>query len=234
MMQNNSWFVKFVIWFMIFLMSVGFAALVITPFLGGTSLFGGGGGNNATEQQLKDARSNVRTHKCSTEGRTFTDKQATTCRNALTEVAQAYRSLATPQADATDYPKGYKQNLARAQEAFRAAYMIDTSDSGMAQDYAQFLLQQGDAAEAVTVLTPLEKADPKNEDVLKSLANAQASANSYDAAITSYTAFIKRFPASGQISTIKDTITQLKDAKQQAAAQSASQSIDPSALTATS
>lgn len=233
MMQNNSWFVKFVIWFMIFLMSVGFAALVITPFLGGTSLFGGSDGTSAVEKQLEDARRDVRKNKCTEKGRTFTDKQADSCRNALTEVAQSYRSLATPQADATDYPKGYKQNLSRAQEAFRAAYMIDTKDADTAQDYAQFLIEQGNAAEAVTVLTPLEKADPKSEDLLKALAGAQANAQQYDPAIASYTAFIKRFPTSGQIDTIKETITQLKDAKEQAAAQSASQTIDPTALTAT-
>ena len=230
MMQNNSPFVKFVIWFMIFLMSIGFAALVIAPFLGGTSLFGGGG-TGATEQQLEDARKEVRDNKCAEDGRKFTDKQADTCRDALVSVAQAYRTLATPDADDTDYPKGYKQNLRRGLDAYRDAYLIDPTNAETAQDYAGYLqdlaglgIETTGTADAIKVLEPLVKANPKDEDLLKNLANAQANSSAYDEAIASYTLFIKRFPNSGQVQTIKDTITQLKDAQKQQAEQAAQQS----------
>ena len=217
MMNSQSWFVKFVIWFMIFLMSVGFAALVITPFLGGSSLFGNDNGKSATQTQLDEARGDVRKHHCSETGRTFTAKEKSTCREALITVAQSYRTLATPEQDATDYPKGYKQNLARAQEAFRDAYELDTTDTETAQDYAAFLVQQNSAASAVPVLQPLVKADPKNEDLLLALAAAQAAANKTDDAIASYTKFTKLFPTSGQVESIKEQINQLKDQKKQAA-----------------
>jgi tetratricopeptide (TPR) repeat protein len=232
MMQSNSWFVKFVIWFMIFLMSVGFAALVVTPFLGGTTLFGGGSGDSATQKQLDEARSDVRKHKCADAKQTVTTKQKDTCRDALITVAQAYRTLATPDADATDYPKGYKQNLSRAEDAYRDAYELDTTDADTAQDFAALLQElQGvgvdtdGTAQAVKILQPLVKGDPKNEDLLTSLAQAQSSASDYDGAIASYTSFLKLFPNSGQVDTIKTTITQLKDAKKQAAAQSSSSAL---------
>jgi tetratricopeptide (TPR) repeat protein len=221
MMNSQSWFVKFVIWFMIFLMSVGFAALVITPFLGGSSLFGGDNGRSATQTQLEDARKDVRKHNCSEEGRKFTAALVTTCRVALFTVSQSYRTLATPDETATDFPKGYKQNLARAQEAVREAYELDKTDADTAQDYAAFLQSQNLAGEAIPVLLPLVAKAPKDEDLLLSLASAQTNANKLDDAIATYTTFIKRFPTSGQVDSIKEQITQLKDQQKQAAAQGA-------------
>ncbi|MCW2949881.1 MAG: hypothetical protein JWN41_894 [Thermoleophilia bacterium] len=231
MMQSNSWFVKFVIWFMVFLMSVGFAALVVTPFLSGSSLFGGGSGTSATQKQLDDARADVRKHKCGDSEHVTTAKQKATCRDALVTVAQAYRTLATPDETATDYPKGYKQNLRRGLDAYRQAYLLDPTEPETAQDYAVYLqqlqsaqIEPTGAQDAVKVLQPLVKSDPKNEDYLTALAQAQSSASDYDAAIATYTLFIKRFPNSGQITSIKEQIASLKEAKAQAAQQSAATS----------
>lgn len=237
MMQSNSWFVKFVIWFMIFLMSVGFAALVISPFLGGTSLFGGNNGKSGIEDQLDEARADVRTNHCDDAKHTLTAKQTKACRDAFTSVGDLYNTLATPDQGATDYPKGYKENLKRGLEAYRAAYALDPKNSDAAQTYAanlqllaQLQIESTGTADAIKVLEPLVKANPKDEDLLKNLASAQAANSSYDAAILSYATFIKRFPNSGQVATIKDTIVQLRDAKKQAADQAAAQSN----LTATS
>lgn len=218
-MHNQSLVVKFVIWSMVFLMSVGFAALVIQPFVG-TSLFGGGGSNDATQQQLDDARSDVRKDDCTETKPKPTGARADRCRDALRILAQAYQTLALTPADeeATELPKDSKRNLDRAGDAYKAAYLIDTTDADTAASYAAFLRDQGKYAESLPIWQSLVKANPKKEDYLEQQAAAQQGANQLDAAIATYQLYLKRFPDSGKKQTIKDNITAIQDQQKQSAA----------------
>lgn len=219
-MSNQSVFVKIVIWFMVFLMSVGFAALVITPFMG-NGLFGGGDGRGATEELLEEARADVRSNKC-TADKVPAAKQET-CRDAFMQLGSAYQTLAYPSDDtATELPKDSKRNLERAGDAYRAAYELDTKNEDAAKQYGAYLRDQGKYDQSITIWQALVKANPSTEDYLLQLAAAQSQGGKLDPAIATYTSFIKKFPDSGQLDSIREEINNLKQQKKDQAAQAAS------------
>lgn len=218
-MSNQSLFVKIVIWFMVFLMSVGFAALVITPFMG-NGLFGGGDGRGATEELLEEARADVRENKCTAEKVPAADQE--TCRDAFMQLGSAYQTLAYPSDDtATELPKDSKRNLERAGDAYKAAYDLDPTNEDAAKQYGAYLRDQGKFDQSIKIWQALVKANPKSEDYLLQLAAAQSQGNQLDPAIATYTSFVKKFPESGQLESIREEITNLKQQKTDQAAQSA-------------
>lgn len=218
-MSNQSMFVKIVIWFMVFLMSVGFAALVITPFMG-NGLFGGGDGRGATEELLDEARADVRSGKCTADKVPAAKQEA--CRDALMQLGSAYQTLAYPSDDtATELPKDSKRNLERAGDAYRAAYELDKTNEDAAKQYGAFLRDQGKYDQSITIWQALVKANPGTEDFLLQLAAAQSQGGKLDPAIDTYTSFIKKFPESGQLDSIREEIANLKQQKKDQAAQAA-------------
>lgn len=212
-MHNQSLFVKLVIWLMIFLMSIGFAALVISPFVGNISLFGGGDGTNATQELLDESRAKVEKDHCVDAKEKITGARLKRCQSALRDVAASYTSLATPADGATEVPRDSKRNYARAGDAYKALYELDESNLENAALYAGYLRDSGDSKNAVKLWTKLVKADPENEDYLLQQAGAYEQAGDTDKAIATLRTFIKRFPDSGQISSIKDQIKSLQDKK---------------------
>lgn len=216
-MHNQSLFVKVVIWFMIFLMSVGFAALVIAPFMSGSSLFGGSDGRSATEELLQEARADVKRDRCTDEKDVPTGKRLDRCKDALLSVGSSYISLASPTQEDPEPPRDSQRNLDRAEDAYRAAYELDTKDADIAARYAGFLRDAGKSQEALDIWTTLVKANPKNEDYLIQKAGAQSQTQDLDGAIATYRLFLKRFPDSGQVEQIKEQIKTLQDQKKEQA-----------------
>jgi tetratricopeptide (TPR) repeat protein len=216
-MNNQSLFVKIVIWLMVFLMSVGFAALVISPFAGG-SLFGGSSGREATEELVDEARADVKKHDCADEDAKLTGKQLAACKDALQQLAAAYTTLAQPDEGATELPRDYQRNIDRAGDAYKRLYEIDKSDEDGTALYAGFLRDSGKTQESVDLWTVLVKQHPKNEDYLLNQAGGQQQLGDLDQAIATLQTYVKRFPDSGQIGTIKDEIKALRKQKQEQAA----------------
>jgi len=220
-MQNQSPFVKTVIWFMVFLMSVGFLALVIQPFVGG-SLFGSGDGRGATQELLDDARADVRADKCTAAPATITGKRQDRCVEALIELGSNYATLAQPPTqtsadDKVEIPKDAQRSTDRAIDAYKAAYKLAPNTPEAAETYAGYLIEQGKAQEALPVWTALVKQNPAEEDYLLQQAGAFSQTNDTAKAIEAYQVFLKKFPESGQVDAIKDQIKTLEEQAKAAA-----------------
>jgi tetratricopeptide (TPR) repeat protein len=215
-MNNQSTFVKVVIWFMVFLMSVGFAALVIAPFAG-QSFTGDASGRKATEKLVTEARADIKANDCANEDAKLSSKQVKLCKEALKQLASAYTTLASPEDGAQELPRDGQRNIERAGDAFRRLYVIDKSDDDNAALYAGYLRDTGKPDEALKIWTLLVKANPRNEDYLLQQAGAFQQQQDTDQAIKTLQLYVKRFPDSGQLQTIKDEIQNLKDQQKEAA-----------------
>lgn len=221
-MSNQSPFVKFVIWVMVFLMSIGFAALVITPFMSGGGIFGSGDGRGATEKLLDEARSDVRKNDCADTKAKKTADEITTCRDAYMQLGAAYQTLAVPtDTTATALPKDSQRNVDRAGEAYKAAYELDVLDDDAAQQYASFLRDAQKYDASIKIWEALIKRNPKTEEYVLQLATAQQYNNNLDLAIATYKDFLKKFPDSGQKTSIEEQIVELEQQKKDQAAQQA-------------
>ncbi|MCW2920842.1 MAG: hypothetical protein JWL76_716 [Thermoleophilia bacterium] len=216
-MQQNSLFVKIVIWSMVFLMSVGFIALVIAPFVGSTNLFGGDA-RSATEEQLDEAKADIKQDKCADEQAKYTDAALKRCKEALQTVASAYTTLAQPEEGATELPRDGQRNIDRAGDAFRRLYEIDKADDENAALYAGFLRDSGKSQQALDLWTQLVKEHPDDEDYLLQQAGAYTQTQQLDKAIATLRLYVKKFPDSGQIESIKEQIKSLQDQQEQQAA----------------
>lgn len=220
-MNNQSLFVKIVIWFMVFLMSVGFAALVIAPFAG-TSMFGGGGGREATEELVAEARQQVAKDDCADEDTKPTGAKLERCKEALAQLASAYTTLAQPDEVANpeeqELPRDYERNIERAGDAFERLYEIDPSDEDNAALYAGYLRDVGKPEQALDIWTELAKENPKNEDYLLQKAGAHQQTGDIEQAIATLRQYVRRFPDSGQIETIREEIKSLEEQQEQQAA----------------
>ncbi len=216
-MQQNSLFVKIVIWSMVFLMSIGFIGLVIAPFVGNTNLFGGDA-RSATEEQLKDAQADVKKDDCADEKATYTDAQLKRCKEALQTVASAYTTLAQPEEGATELPRDGQRNIDRAGDAFRRLYEIDKTDDENAALYAGFLRDSGKSEQALKLWTTLVKQNPDDEDYLLQQAGGYTQTQQLDKAIATLRLYVKKFPDSGQIESIKEQIKSLQDQQKEQAA----------------
>jgi len=217
--MHQSLFVKIVIWFMVFLMSAGFVALVIAPFASNSSLFGGdGSGREATLELVDEARADIRKDDCADEKREPKGKRLERCKEAFRELASSYQTLATPAPDATEPPRDAKRNIERAGDAWRALYELDPKDEDSAQRYAGYLRDTGKTKQALDIFTALAKENPKNEDYLLQQAGAYTQLQQFDQAIATYRLFLKRFPESGQVDQIKEEIKNLEEQKAQQAA----------------
>ncbi len=216
-MQNNSIFVKIVIWSMVFLMSIGFIGLVIAPFVGQTNLFGGDA-RSATQQQLEEAQADVKKDDCANEEKEFSGAKLERCKEALQTVASAYTTLAQPEEGATEAPRDSQRNIDRAGDAFKRLYEIDTTDDENAALYAGFLRDTGKAEQALKIWTSLVKKNPNDEDYLLQQAGGFAQTQELDKAIAALRLYIRKFPDSGQIESIREQIESLQDQKEQAAA----------------
>jgi tetratricopeptide (TPR) repeat protein len=218
-MNNQSTFVKIVIWFMVFLMSAGFAALVIAPFAQNLSVFGGDdGGRGATRELVDEARADIRKDNCADEKKKPTGKRLDRCKEAYQNLASSYTTLATPAEGDTAAPRDSKRNLERAHDAWKALYELDPADDESAVRYANSLRESGKTQQSLEIFQKLVKENPKNEDYLLAQAGSYEAIGNTDEAIATYRLFIKRFPESGQIEQIKEQIKNLQEqAKQQAA-----------------
>jgi tetratricopeptide (TPR) repeat protein len=218
-MHNQSPFVKIVIWLMIFLMSIGFAALVISPFVQQSSLFGGSGsGRDATKELVKEARADIKKDDCTDTKPAITGKRLDRCKDAYQRLASSYTTLASPDPDTpTEQPRDAKRNIERAGDAWRALYELDTKDEESASRYAGYLRDTGKSQQSLDLWTKLVNEHPKNEDYMLQQAGAYTQLQQLDKAIATYQLFMKRFPESGQIDQIKEEIKSLKDQQKQQA-----------------
>jgi tetratricopeptide (TPR) repeat protein len=215
-MNNQSLFVKIVVWFMVFLMSVGFVALVIAPFAGG-SLFGQGGGREATEKLVAEAREDVRRDECADAEQEFTGERLERCKEALTQLASAYTTLARGEQDQEEMPRDAIRNYERAGDAFQRLYEIDTSDDDNAALYAGYLRDSGDARGSLEIWDRLVEENPGNEDYLLQKAGAHQQLQELDEAIAALQQYVEQFPDSGRIDSIREQIRGLERAQEQQA-----------------
>lgn len=218
-MNNQSTFVKATIWFMVFLMSVGFAALVIAPFAG-TSLIGGNSGRDATEKLVTSARADVERDNCADESAQLSKAQIERCKESLKQLASAYTTLASPEDGATEMPRDAQRNIERAGDAFQRLYELDKADTDNAALYAGYLRDAGKTDQALKIWTVLVRANPKNEDYLLQQAGAYQQKQDTEQTIKTLQLYVKRFPDSGQLQNIKDQIKTLRKQEQDAAAAS--------------
>lgn len=221
-MNNQSLFVKVVVWFMVFLMSVGFAALVVAPFAG-SSLFGGGGGRKATEKLVAEAREDVARDDCADEDAKPTGARLERCKEALAQLASAYTTLAQPDEVTSpdqepELPRDYQRNIDRAGDAFKRLYEIDTTDEDNAALYAGYLRDTGKPDRALEIWTKLAKENPKNEDYLLQKAGAHQQLGDVDEAIATLRQYVRRFPDSGQVDNIREEIRNLEKQQEEQAA----------------
>jgi tetratricopeptide (TPR) repeat protein len=228
-MHNQSLFVKIVIWFMVFLMSAGFAALVIAPFAGNLSLFGNDGGRGVTQDQIDEARDDIKQHDCDADGE-LKGKTLKACKDAYLQLGTSYLSLATPADGETEAPRDAQRNIKRAGVAYKAMYELDEQDAENAARYAGYLRDTGKTERSLEIFTQLVKAHPKNSDYLLQQAGAYEAASKLDQAIATYRLFIKRFPDDGQVDTIKDQIKALQDQQKEQAAGGAAAGTAPVTL----
>lgn len=218
-MNNQSLFVKIVIWLMIFLMSVGFAALVIAPFVQQSSLFGGNGtGRGATEKLVKEARADIRKDRCTDTKPPIEGKRLARCKEAFQSLAASYTTLSRPEQDGAEPPRDAKRNFDRAGDAWRALYELDKDDEDSAVRYADYLSQAGKSQQSLDLWTKLVNENPRNEDYLLRQASVYTQLQQLDKAIASYQLFKKLFPESGQLEQIDEEIKKLREQKQQQAA----------------
>lgn len=218
-MPNQSLFVKIVIWFMVFLMSVGFVGLVIAPFVSNTALFGGDpSGRSATQELVVEAREDVRRDDCTDTEDKPTGARLERCKDALERLASSYTTLATPGETDTEVPRDSRRNLERAGDAWRTLYELDPEDDESAARYAGFLRDSGKTQQSLDIWTRLAKENPENEDYLLQQAGAYTQLQQTDEAIATYRTFIRRFPESGQIEQIREEIENLREQQEQAAA----------------
>jgi tetratricopeptide (TPR) repeat protein len=218
-MNNQSLFVKIVIWFMVFLMSAGFVALVIAPFATNLSIFGGNdGGRGATRELVDEARADIRKDDCTDTKDKPTGARLDRCKEAYQALASSYTTLATPEEGATEAPRDAKRNMDRAFDAWKALYELDPKDDESAVRYANSLRENGKTQQSLEIFQRLVKEHPQNEDYLLAQAGSYEALGDTTEAIRTYRLFIKRFPESGQIEQIEEQIKALQEqAKQQAA-----------------
>jgi tetratricopeptide (TPR) repeat protein len=209
-MHNQSTFVKIVIWFMVFLMSAGFAALVISPFAQNLSLFGGNSGRGATKDLVDEARGDLKKDHCDSTKDKPTGKRLARCQEAYKQLGSSYITLSQPAPDETTPPRDSKRNMTRAGEAYRALYELDKTNAENAAIYAGYLRDAGKSALSLEIFTALVKAHPNNQDYLLQQAGAYESANQLDKAIEAFQLFIKKFPDDGQVDSVKDEISSLR------------------------
>jgi tetratricopeptide (TPR) repeat protein len=218
-MQNQSLFVKIVIWLMIFLMSVGFAALVIAPFVQTSSLFGGSGsGHDATKELVKEARADIKKDDCTDTKPPIEGKRLDRCKAAFQSLASSYTTLTRPEEDGGEVPRDAKRNFDRAGDAWRSLYELDKDDEDSAVRYADYLSQAGKSQQSLDLWTKLVNEHPKNEDYLLRQAGVYTQLQQLDKAIATYQLFKKQFPESGQIEQIDEEIKNLQEQKKQQAA----------------
>lgn len=216
-MQNNSIFVKIVIWSMVFLMSIGFIGLVIAPFVGNTNLFGGDP-RSATEEQLEAAQADIKKDDCADEDQKFSGAKLERCKEALQTVASAYTTLAQPEETATELPRDAQRNMDRAGAAFKRLYEIDPADEENAALYAGYLRDTGKSQQALDMWTKLVKDHPNDEDYLLQQAGGYTQTQQLDKAIATLRLYVKKFPDSGQVESIKEEIRSLQEQQEQQAA----------------
>ncbi len=216
-MQNNSLFVKIVIWSMVFLMSIGFIGLVIAPFVGNTNLFGGDA-RSATQEQLEEAQADVKRDDCGDEDAKPTGAKLTRCKEALQTVASAYMALAQPEEGATEQRRDAQRNVDRAGDAFQRLYEIDTTDEDNTALYAGYLRDTGKSEQSLDLWTKLVKANPNDEDYLLQQAGAYSQTQQLDKAIATLRSYLKKFPDSGQVESVKEQIRTLQDQQKEQAA----------------
>ena len=217
-MHNQSPFVKVVIWLMIFLMSIGFVALVITPFLGGGSFFGDDSGRGATEELVQEARADIEKDDCTDTKDRPTGKRLDRCKEALTQLASSYTTLASPDETTGESPRDAQRNIDRSLDAKKALYELDEADDDSAELYASGLREAGKAKQSLEIWTRLVKENPDEEDYLLQQAVAYQGTQETDKAIATFKAFVKKFPESGQVEAINEQIKTLQEqAKQEAA-----------------
>lgn len=220
-MSNQSMFVKIVIWFMVFLMSAGFIALVIAPFAGNTSLFGDSSGRSATEELVAEARADVKKDDCTDTKDAPTGKRLDRCKDALQRLASSYTTLATPdevQAADGEVPRDSKRNSERAGAAWKALYELDIEDEDSAVRYGGYLRETGKGQQSLDIFTTLVKEHPGNEDYLLQQAGGYQQLGNIPQTIATYRLFLKRFPDSGQVEQITEEIKNLEQQQKDQAA----------------
>lgn len=236
--MQPSLFTKVIIWLMVFLMSVGFAVLVIQPFLGG----GGGGGNDVRSTNKKlvdDARETMKEKHCLDTKTAPTGATLKACKKALSDMGAGYRNLATPDPNEVGpdgvpvTPKDSEVNIDKAQEAFEKLYALDKHDVSSIQTLGSFYRDIGKYDKALPMFALLVKDNPDDPDLLLEQASIAAAATKYDEAIKLYNTAIKRFKDDPDtIDSAKAGIKQVKDQQKQAS--SGASSGLPAGVTATS
>lgn len=204
-----SWKVKAVMIMMVFLMTVGFAVLIIQPFLGGG--FGGSDPNKATRDIIDEARAAVRENDCA-KGMPA-GKKRDACKEALLDIGSGYSSLAAPDQTTGEAPDGAKAYQSKSLEALRLLYSIDPTDKqGIEQLAAQYMLQSK-YTDALPLYRNLATKYADEPDYMFAWGQSAQAAQKNDEAIKAYRLVIKTAPEDAVADSAREAIKQIKESE---------------------
>lgn len=203
-----SWKVKGVMLFMAFLMSVGFAVLIIQPFLGG-SLFGDPDGSGATRTLIKEARATVRTKKCA--GKMKPGKLRSSCKRALQDLGAGYQALAQPNQQTQEPAKNAERYMKQSLEAYQMLYELDPADDDSTQLLAASFAQQNKADKALPLYRRLAKENADNPDYLYAWGATAQQAQKNDEAKKAFQLLLKVAPEDASADTAREALKAIKE-----------------------
>lgn len=201
-----SWKVKSVMIAMVFLMTVGFAVLIIQPFIGGG--LNSGDPNKATRQIIDEARTVVQKHSC--EKGMKPGAERTKCKQALLDLGSGYSTLAAPDPTTNEQPEGAKAYQSKALESLRLLYAIDPTDKTSIEQLAREYMVQNKSKDALPLYRSLATKYPAETDYMLAWAQAAQAANQTDEAKRIYRKIIAVAPEDGNADIARDALKQIK------------------------
>ena len=202
-----SWKVKSVMIAMVFLMTVGFAVLIIQPFIGGG--LNSGDPNKATRQVIDEARAVLHKNNCEKGMRPGAERNR--CKSALLDMGSGYSTLAAPDPTTNTAPAGAKRYQAKALESLLLLYAIDPTDKRSVEQLAREYMVQNKSKDAVPLYRSLAKKYPAETDYMLAWGQSAQAANQMDEAKRIYRSIIATTPDDANADIARDALKQIKD-----------------------
>jgi len=186
--------VKAVFIFMVFLMSVGFLALILSSFPAFTNLISGSGGGTGSTQRIVDGAQKVIDQQHCKAGMPAGPAR-NKCKTALEDMGAGYQTLSQPtDPTATSLPVDAERNITKEVEAFQLLVAIVPKDKDSQQRLANAYMQVGKYAQAMPLYQSLTQQDPSNDLYLYAYARAAEGAGKKPEALKAYQQYVKLFP----------------------------------------
>jgi tetratricopeptide (TPR) repeat protein len=199
--------VKIVFAFMAFLMSVGYALLILSNVPSFRTAFGGGGsGRDSTKSAVSQAEDKVAKDHCAPGVKGHIKSE---CVDNLQTIAAGYGTLSQPDQGSTQTVPDAQHDTDKMVEAYKLAVEIDPNNKDLSAAYGAALTQTGHSKDAEPVFEKLLKSASDQPDYYLGLAQAAQSAGDTATAKTTLQTFLKKFPDDANASTAQDQLDQL-------------------------